>query len=453
MSSNQSSIKKTIQINPALFTVSKTRKNHHSGSKSSNGEKKIAPLISPNHLKNQLLRRIKEHKNKENEMKKEPKSSSFTTSSESNYSKPTTQDIGAYTDEFEESLNYLKSLSNRKEEMQKKTLKNYSSLLSSSSSNSKKNYILPNVDLELPESLQEITPVLKPSLKEPFQINYKVDSVVPYGVLTGGMKPTYRNFVKTQKNYGPMVRSNATSASSLNPSLSSSYNNESLQQNRMEILKDKIKNKQEELQQQKQMDQIVMNQHLIQKPESMALQNSNANANANENEISSNSNLDFQLPDTKIDNNISFNNSNSTSYNDNFNDNFNDNNNSKSNGDIVNNNETRLNTNNQPISSKRFLKRTIKRKYTLGKSKMKKTVGILLKDRNTRKKILMAHKDLKRTTIHDVKKYLRDHNLIKTGSNTPNDVIRKIYETAVLAGDITNYNNDILIHNLSKEDG
>jgi hypothetical protein len=98
--------------------------------------------------------------------------------------------------------------------------------------------------------------------------------------------------------------------------------------------------------------------------------------------------------------------------------------------------------------SKKYLKRTIRRKYTLGKSKLKKTVGILIKDRNTRKQVLNAQKDLKRTTIHDVKKYLRDHNLIRAGSNTPNDVVRKIYETAMLAGDVTNFNKETLLHNL-----
>ena len=104
------------------------------------------------------------------------------------------------------------------------------------------------------------------------------------------------------------------------------------------------------------------------------------------------------------------------------------------------------------IAIKKITKKTIKRKYTLGRSRIKKTVSVLVKDRGTRKIILAAQKDLKRKSINDVKEYLRDHNLIKIGSNAPNDVLRKLYESAMLAGEITNSNSEILLHNFSKED-
>ena len=63
------------------------------------------------------------------------------------------------------------------------------------------------------------------------------------------------------------------------------------------------------------------------------------------------------------------------------------------------------------------------------------------------KNIKVDFNKLKNIDILEVKKYLRQHNLINTGSQSPNDVIREIYENAILSGDVINKNSNNLISN------
>ena len=94
------------------------------------------------------------------------------------------------------------------------------------------------------------------------------------------------------------------------------------------------------------------------------------------------------------------------------------------------------------------IKTTTVKKYILGKSKTDRIVGVLIKDRNTRKRIMNAQKLLKRVPMHIVKKELYAHNLICCGSSAPNELLRKTYETSILAGEIVNDNKEMLIKNL-----
>jgi len=384
---------KTISINPALFSVggmSKTKNNREK--RKSTG----IPLISPNVLKNKLLKRIKEHKKKETSHLDNNKKSNIEINSNIKTNNNTSSN---FNDEFNESINYLQTLSKqkkinddkinldklkqkRKEELDKMTVKNYHSLNQTH---------IPLVNLELPEELKQPlitvnTENLIPVSTEPITLSYVKKDDVPYGVLKGGVKPTYRNWARTQKNF---------EINDTNPNVV--VGGATMERaNRLNNLKEKIK----------------LNQLL----------------NANNNKIEET----IQAP--KLEASVNLNNFNEEQMVSNIDHNY----------------IESLEEEKGPKTQ--IIKKTIKRKYTLGKSKLKKTVAILLKDRGTRKKIISAQKNLKQKPINDVKTYLRDHNLIKIGSNAPNDVIRKLYESSMLAGEITNTNTDTLLHNLIKDD-
>jgi hypothetical protein len=392
---------KKIDINPDLFNIggsSKTRKRKEKREKPSH-----VPLISPNVLKNKLLKRIKEHKMKETENLENNKKKLPNTNVENISTKPNLVDLGNYTDEFNDSINYLQTLSKqkkvddqkelhekKKKELEQRTVKNYQSILSSSS--------MPHVNIDLPEELKE--PLISVNTS---QFNFTTPSISltqtpyknepPYGCLKNGSKPTYKDWNRTQKN---LVVSNPNLSLVIDSNISSNISsNTSERENRLNSLKNKIKEK-------KIIEQITANNIEIVSP--LPTGGTNIIENKTSNVVVNNLDINNQLD------------------------------------------------NDEEINDKQTIKKTIRRKYTLGKSKHKNSVGILLKDRGTRKKVLAAHRELKKKSINDIKSYLRDHNLIKVGSNAPNDVVRKIFESSMLAGEITNSNTDTLLHNLMKDD-
>lgn len=394
---------KTISINPSLFSIKKNQTK-----KKEKTPPKIQPLISPNVLKNKLLKRIKEAKNMEN------KNNNLVSQPEI---KNNNNSSNNFEDEFNESINYLQTISKQKknnedkiknelakqknlEVLERKTLKNYQSSY---------NNPLPIVNVDLPEELEQ--PIINAEYTNTINnnvgvsLNYRINDEVPYGVLKNGMKPTYRSWNKTQKN---LIVTNPESSLIVQPNNITLTSN--ARENRLKMLRDKLKNNTVNTTIN---DNILMTQKLIQ-----PLQLSNQE-NINNEKVQSIQNQFIQ-------------------------------NQSIQNQSIQNQSIQNQSIQNQPTRIK--IKRTIKKKYTLGKSKIQNSVSVLLKDRGTRKNIISAQKELKKKSINDVKSYLRDHNLIKVGSDAPNDVIRKIYESAMLAGEITNNNTDTLLHNLSKSD-
>jgi len=88
-------------------------------------------------------------------------------------------------------------------------------------------------------------------------------------------------------------------------------------------------------------------------------------------------------------------------------------------------------------------------KYKLGKQGKK--IAVLIKDSKTRKKISNECNQIKKTDILIMKQYLRRHNLLKAGSSAPNDIIKKLYEQSLLAGDVRNNNSENILHNYAAQ--
>ena len=93
-------------------------------------------------------------------------------------------------------------------------------------------------------------------------------------------------------------------------------------------------------------------------------------------------------------------------------------------------------------------KKTKRRTYKIGKSKNAPKVSVLVSNRTIRSNITTQSQKLKAVPIEEVKRFLVKRGLIRVGSITPNDVLRKMYESAVMmCGEVHNHNPDNLLYN------
>lgn len=93
-------------------------------------------------------------------------------------------------------------------------------------------------------------------------------------------------------------------------------------------------------------------------------------------------------------------------------------------------------------------RRIRRRTYKIGKSKVFPRVSVLVSNKTIRNNVSTQSQLLKQVPIQDVKKYLMKRGLIKIGSTAPNDVLRKMYESAIMiCGEVQNHNPDNLLHN------
>ena len=450
---------KSIQINPDLFRLgNKTRK--------TTNRPMPKPLINPNVLKNKLLTRIKEHKNAEHNRTEISVKNNFRKSRGGNRNNINSNSINVNTNELKDSMEYfseLDKIDNQKyaihnqnkmrNELYNKTVKNYNHVTNN-----------PFVNLNLPQELMK--PPEPPVSSFPIKLNYNIDKEVPHGCLKNGIKPTYKNL------YTRRASDQTHTLSFSNQSNQSNQPNEMTREQKLLEMQQKVQQKLKQLQQPSvqshpyqnqpspspimniaqnkppepsepiaQLDSLINPKSNAPLPESLLdifpdLDNGERKI-AKQNEILAKARIN-KLLDEKIGDNIS-----DINDNDKDKDKINTDLNDGGVASLIENDISIL----LPGKKRQQVKRTIRRKYTVGRNLKTNTIGILIKDNNTRRKIINAQKEMKKKPMNELKKDLKDHNLIKVGSSAPNDVLRATYEYAKLAGDIVNTNTEMLMHN------
>ena len=395
------STKKTIQINPELFKMpgNKTRKNKEKRAIALN------PVVSPSNLKNKLLKRIKEHKTKE--LKGSDSIQSTNNSKEDN----------TYTDEFYGAIDYLSGLKQKQKQqknLNNKTLKNQSTPIITSN---------PHISLDLPPELAE--PIKTPMVtNEIFNMNYKTNDEVPYGCLKNGKKKTYREWKELSSpsvypELPDLVRPPTP------PKRPDGIFFTSLKDNKPTNQAEKINTP--SISREDRLEQIKNKLRKLEDQETSSKRKAIEEFNRMEKEFikPAEEKLLDDLPDFE---------DNKTSMPDIE--------------ELIKQREEKI----EKRNPKQYLKKTVKRRFTLGKSDKLRRIAVLIKDKQTRKNIINTQKELKKTDITDVRKYLRQHGIIKVGSTCPSDILRKTFESAVLTGEITNTNKETLLHNFLNED-
>jgi hypothetical protein len=414
------STKKTIQINPELFKMpsNKTRKAREKK------ELTVSPVITPNTLKNKLLKRIKEHKT--TELKPKANIMSVDTQSQSD----------SYSDEFMGAMNYLSDLSKKKKRNDDRNKLYNKTVRTSRNPGVSTTGSASGIMIDLPPELQDVKPSqFTPVSQDILNMNYKSNNDIPYGCLKGGQKPSYRQWVQTQRNrdyepdvpipFGVTARPPTPPKEPNGLSFSEIGN---MKQTTTATTPDEFIFKEETREQR--LEGIRSKLKKIQEQEAEAKQKKLeelANIGAKLGITSSVPKVELE-PLTPIDSVM--------------------NGGTPSVAELLKIRDTRA----EESTPKRLSKKTIKRKFTLGKSDKLKKVAILVKDKKTRKTVIDLQKELKKTNITDVKKYLRQHGMLKVGSTCPADLLRKTFESSVLAGEITNVNKDTLIHNFLNSD-
>lgn len=347
------SSKKTIAINPELFSLSGGSKKKNDKAKTQKKREKKFNFVNPNQLRKNLLNKIKEHKEKsekgENIINSHQTILKNKKTNKSEVSNNESDNIEKFSSNFNESMNYLSDLVKKEKKEKPKRKRRQRSLKKHGGSSFNSDQV--EVNLKLPDEFNM-------NFNEPETQPISV-TPPPWGCLKGGDKPTFRQWKNnTQKNYNISISDDEDDEDEI---FENDMKDISTISNDQDEEKEEIKVKKEE----------------------------------KENVISS---RQEKLEKLRKKNNF-------------------------------------------------ITKKTLRRKYKLGKSKKGDRVSVLIKSTQTKKKIMEEKKKMEGENMNNIKKYLREHNLIRAGSSSPNDVLKTMYESSILSGFVQNNSEDVALHN------
>ena len=417
---------KILQINPELFKFNRGKKSLKKKEQRTKPIQDKTQSLQSNKLKKELLKKVKDYqKNKEAEVIKDEKSKDKNITHESNLFDSKDFENNDFEREFNKSLTFLHDLSKKNKDK-----------------NKKKTFKLSNADIniEIPKDS-----LIYNSKQEP-----------NYGCLKNGSKPTFRDLNKTQKHSTHnnekrlklalenntfydhsefhskyQTNDNITTESNkpnielkISEELITTNNPSTKNTNFMPLSSNKLNNK--------------LNNEIITASYDYNNYSTNTNTNTNTNKEEVLTKEVIAIHDNIHDN-----------KDDNIRNNIHDNkdDNKDDNKEVITKEDNKDDSTNTETYIPKLRRITRTFKYNLGKKKDAKHIGLLIKNRDTQKKIKQEVAQLKQQPIQDVKNFLREKNLIKLGSQAPNDVLRKLYEDTVLAGEITNTNTNNLVHN------
>lgn len=99
--------------------------------------------------------------------------------------------------------------------------------------------------------------------------------------------------------------------------------------------------------------------------------------------------------------------------------------------------------------------KTLKKSFLLGKYTVRKDgedvaghrIGVMIKNNKTRRYIKEHLHLLEKTSMSQIRKYLKKRNIIRAGAEAPDFLLRKLFIDLLSSGEVYNRNGELLLHN------